>query len=184
MSRSATDMRWRRRRLERRAPRYPHRHHGQGQPPRPGGLCPADPAASASRASSRSSGRRSATRTSRGSPASSARRSATPTSPSARSACSAIRSRTATSTGETLAGWETLIDNAHLFGTDMRRRLHRPRPRQAARPTACRASRRSGAGSPSAPPTRACASPSRTAPWTATGRAATGTSPTTPTPGS
>ena len=33
---------------------------------------------------------------------------------------------------ETLAAWETIIDNAHLFGTDMRQRLHRPHPRQAA----------------------------------------------------
>ena len=42
-----------------------------------------------------------------------------PTSSSARSACSAIRWRAATLDRETLAGWETLIDNAHLFGTDM-----------------------------------------------------------------
>ena len=118
---------------ERSAPRHPHRHDGQGA------TAPTRPAMSgrscrtASRASSRSSGRRSATRTSRGSPASCARRSATPTSHRRRSACSAIRSRTATSTAQTLAGWETLIDNAHHFGADMRRRLHRPRPRQAAR---------------------------------------------------
>ena len=44
------------------------------------------------------------------------RRSATPTSRSTRSACSAIRSRTARLDRETLRGWEALIDNAHLFG--------------------------------------------------------------------
>ena len=32
---------------------------------------------------------------------------------------------------ETLTGWKTLIDNAHLFGDQHRHRLHRPRPRQA-----------------------------------------------------
>ena len=48
------------------------------------------------------------------------------------SACSAIRSRTATLDRETLQGWKDCIDNAHHFGADLRRRLHRPRPRQAA----------------------------------------------------
>ena len=38
----------------------------------------------------------------------------------ARSACSAIRWRRASSTAKTLAGWESLIDNAHLFGADGR----------------------------------------------------------------
>ena len=85
---------------------------------------------------------------------------------------------------ETLAGWETLIDNAHLFGTDTVSRLHRPHSRQAAARKPAALPAKSGGGWPSAPPTRACASPSRTAPWTATGRAATGTSPTIPTPGS
>ena len=48
---------------------------------------------------------------------------------------------------------------------------------------ACRASRKSGANSRAAPPTKACAWRSRTARWMAIGRAATGTSPITRTPG-
>ena len=89
----------------------------------------------------------------------------------------------ASSTAQTLAGWETLIDNAHLFGTDIvagftGRIRGKPLPESLPR------FREVWGGSPSAPPTRACGSPSRTAPWTATGRAATGTSPTIPMPGS
>ncbi len=85
---------------------------------------------------------------------------------------------------QTLAGWEALIDNAHLFGArtvaGFTGRV-RGEPIEESLP-ALQAT--SGASSPAAPPTRACGSRSRTAPWTATGRAATGTSPTIPTPGS
>ena len=84
----------------------------------------------------------------------------------------------------TLAGWEALIDNAHHFGArtiaGFTGRV-RGQPIEASLP---RNSKRSGANFRAAPPTRACAWRSRTAPWTATGRAATGTSPTIPTPGS
>ena len=167
------------------ASRHPHRHHGAGQSRRPGRLCPGRSCRSASRASSRSSGRRWAARTCRGLPARSARRSAMPTSSvgSLGDVRQSARGRRARPRDAAPAG-KTLIDNAHLFGTDMVSRLHRAACAASRCPTACRASAKSGARSPSAPPTRACASPSRTAPWTATGRPATGTSPTIPTPGS
>ena len=92
--------------------------------------------------------------------------------------------RTATSIARRCRAGRRLHRQRAPFGADMRRRLHRPHPRQAAdrQPAALQA--RSGASSPSAPPTRASRSPSRTARWTATGRPATGTSPTIPTPGS
>ncbi len=64
------------------------------------------------------------------------------------------------------------------------RRLHRPRPRPADRGQPAALHVTCWASSPGAPPTRACASPSRTAPWTATGQRATGTSRTIPMPGS
>ena len=84
---------------------------------------------------------------------------------------------------QTLAGWEALIDNAHLFGAETSPAS--PAACAASRSKrACRRSRESGASFRAAPPTRACGSRSRTAPWTATGRAATGTSPTIRTPGS
>ena len=114
------------------ASRHPHRHHGAGQPRRPGRLCQGRSCRSASRASSRSSGRRSAARTSRASPARSARRSATPTSSSARSACSAIRSRSS----DIDRGDARRLGNADRQRASVRhrhrQRLHRPHPRQAA----------------------------------------------------
>ena len=79
---------------------------------------------------------------------------------------------------QTLKGWEALIDNAHHFGTDT---IAGFTGRVRGKPIeACRDSRRSGASLRNAPPTRAFASPLRIARWTATGRPATGTSPTTP----
>ncbi len=60
---------------------------------------------------------------------------------------------------ETLKGWRKAIDNAHLFGCDIVAGF---------------------TGRIRARPTRAYASPSRTATWAAPGQMATGTSPTTP----
>ena len=84
---------------------------------------------------------------------------------------------------ETLAGWETMIDNAHLFGANTVSGFT-GRVRGKPLPDSLPRFREVWGRLASAPPTRACASPSRTARWTATGRAATGTSPTTRMPGS
>ena len=85
---------------------------------------------------------------------------------------------------QTLEGWKALIDNAHLFGArtiaGFTGRV-RGKPIEASLPKFKAVWSELAAR---APPTRACASRSRIAPWTATGRAATGTSPTTRTPGS
>ena len=103
-----------------RASRHPHRHDGQGRTlPDPASYVRADPAARLREhpavllADPRQQGHPAARATS------CARRSATPTSRSARSACSAIRSGTRSSTARRCSGWETLIDNAHLFGADL-----------------------------------------------------------------
>ena len=85
---------------------------------------------------------------------------------------------------EVLAAWETIIDNAHLFGADTRQRLHRPHPRQAADRQPAALPRSLGQACQARGGQGRAASPSRTARWTATGRPATGTSPTIPMPGS
>ena len=85
---------------------------------------------------------------------------------------------------QTLEGWKALIDNAHLFGArtiaGFTGRV-RGKPIEASLP---KFRSRLGRACARARPTRACAWRSRTAPWTATGRAAIGTSRTTRTPGS
>jgi sugar phosphate isomerase/epimerase len=82
----------------------------------------------------------------------------------------------------TLVGWKTLIDHAHLFGATTIAGFTgrvRGRPIEDSRATG-----RCGTTWRVAPPTRACASLSRTARWMAIGPPAIGTSPITRTPGS
>jgi sugar phosphate isomerase/epimerase len=80
---------------------------------------------------------------------------------------------------QTFESWKILIDNAGYS-----KRTSSPASPAASAaissPTVCRVSRSCGASLLAAPPTRACASPSRTALWTAIGRRANGTSHTTP----
>src|SRR5277367_118391 len=84
---------------------------------------------------------------------------------------------------QTLDGWKALIDNAHLFGA---RTIAGFTGRVRGQPLEKSLPKFKAVWGELArrPRTKACAWRSRTAPWTATGRAATGTSPTTRTPGS